>query len=491
MKKLLLSSILLLGSLSSFAQDDCSTPLVAVIGTNTAPAVAGVWEASCFNLTADNTGGPINGLWYSYTPTSDGEVTISSDLAANVAPNSVDTMISIMTGTCGTLNCVASDDDVSATNYLSSVTFPVAAGVTYYIEWSNYWDGAGFDFDLSFTAISCLGTYSVNLPTNTTTTSVTLNWDASLSNPANYEVEYGAQGFTQGTGTTLSPATNSVNVSGLAAETVYDYYVRANCGTTQSTWTTVNKFTTAKLCPELATFDNATQLVGWTTSGNTGAYGVGTTAANAQGGTGQYWIFNNSIDVATNNWLISPAFSLQAGEQVTVSFYERNATANGLRSLRVTVGTTPSVAAQTTQLYSNAALLNNTYTQITVPAWTAPAAGTYYFGFNDNSALATTTAATTMRFDTVNFTSVLGTSDFLSSKFSVFPNPVTNVINFSNNANALVSTVEMTDMNGRVIKSDKVNATEGQISVSDLATGMYMMKITTDQGVAVKKIVKQ
>jgi hypothetical protein len=49
----------------------------------------------------------------------------------------------------------------------------------------------------------------------------------------------------------------------------------------------------------------------------------------------------------------------------------------------------------------------------------------------------------------------------------------------------------MTDLNGRTVKSEKVNAAEGQISVSDLATGVYMMRITTDQGVAVKKIVKQ
>ena len=184
----------------------------------------------------------------------------------------------------------------------------MAAGVTYYIEWSNYWDGAGFDFNLTFTAISCLKTYTINLPTNTATTSITLNWDASLSNPANYNVEYGAVGFVQGSGTTVSPATNSANLTGLAADTVYDFYVRSNCGATQSVWSTVSKFTTAKLCPELAGFDNNTQLAGWTTSGN-GAYGLGTTAANAQGGVGQYWIFNNSITAATDNWIFSPAFS--------------------------------------------------------------------------------------------------------------------------------------------------------------------------------------
>jgi hypothetical protein len=92
--------------------------------------------------------------------------------------------------------------------------------------------------------------------------------------------------------------------------------------------------------------------------------------------------------------------------------------------------------------------------------------------------------------DSINFSSVLGTNDYLTSKFSVYPNPVSNIINFSNEANAVVSTIEMSDLNGRVVKTVNVNATEGQVSVSDLATGIYMMKITTDQGVAIKKIVK-
>ena len=127
----------MLGSLVSFAQADCTTPLVATTGTNTAPAITGVFEGACYNLTADNAAGPIYGIWYTYTPVSDGEVTINSNLLANVAPNSVDTMLSVMTGTCGTLTCVASNDDVSTTNYLSSATFPVAAGVTYSIQYNK------------------------------------------------------------------------------------------------------------------------------------------------------------------------------------------------------------------------------------------------------------------------------------------------------------------------------------------------------------------
>ena len=489
MKKLLLSSILLLGSISLFAQDDCTTPLVATAGTNTAPAVIGTWESGCFDLATTDAGAPMAGLWYTYTPTSDGEVTISSNLAANVAPNSIDTMVSVLTGTCGALNCVASNDDVSTTNYLSSVTFPVASGVTYYIEWSNYWDGAGFNFDLTFTPISCLKTYGINAETNITTTSLTLNWDPSLSNPAGYQVEYGPTGFVQGAGTTVSTPTNSLALTGLTASTVYDYYVRSNCGATQSVWSAANPFTTAKVCPYTTGLDTAAAATGWTSTTNgPGGQGPNTAGTAGQAATPGYWIFASSTTTANNNWLFSAPISLQANEQVTLTFYTRATTSP--RTLRVTVGNNNTTAAQTTQLAALNVAAGTVWNQVTtVPTFTAPSAGIYYFGFNDNSAA--TAAAVNMRLDTFSFTSVLGTNDFLSSNFSVFPNPVKNVINFSNDANAVVSLVEMTDLNGRVIKSQKVNATEGEISVSDLATGMYMMKITTDQGVAVKKIVKQ
>lgn len=85
----------------------------------------------------------------------------------------------------------------------------------------------------------------------------------------------------------------------------------------------------------------------------------------------------------------------------------------------------------------------------------------------------------------------INSNQLTDNSFSVYPNPAINVINFSNTVNAVVKSIELADLNGRVIKSLKINAPEGQISVSDLGTGIYMMKITSDQGVAVKKIVKQ
>ena len=494
--------VLFLGSLSASAQYDCATDAIVLTtnGTYTAPDVTGTFLSGCYNHTTtapDNVAspsGPIYGLWYKFTPTDTGTVTITSDLAQNVAPLSIDTKVQILTGTCGALQCYDFADDVNAganpPNYLTTITFPVAAGTTYYIQWDNFWDGAGFDFDFTFTSSTCVGVYYNNPLTNVASTSATLNWDASVSSPAGYIVEYGPVGFTVGTGTVVSTTTNSITLTGLTASTPYDYYVKSNCGTGNSSANNpVSSFRTLISCPFANGLDSNAQLTGWTIAG-TGGNGQGLySAAGAGQSAPNYWGFALGA-TAMNRFLFTPAFRLVAGEQITISFFQRASTT--ARNLRVTVGNAATIAAQTTQIASLPIAAGTTWVQVTTPVYTAPTTGDYYFAFNDNSS-ATTTSTTPplLRLDTFNFTSVLGTSDFLSSKFSIFPNPANNVINFSNDTNAVVSLVEMTDMNGRVIKSAKINATEGEISVSDLSSGVYMMRITTDQGNATKKIVKQ
>ena len=83
-------------------------------------------------------------------------------------------------------------------------------------------------------------------------------------------------------------------------------------------------------------------------------------------------------------------------------------------------------------------------------------------------------------------------NDVLSAKFSVSPNPANNFVGFANADNMLVSGVQIMDINGRIVKSSAFNAvTEGQINISDLAAGTYMMKKTTDNGAVTKKVVKK
>jgi len=485
MKKFLLSLTLLFGSFASFAQLTCATATpITDDGTISVPAITGTYQAICWGTQA----AAPNAIWYSYTATANGEVTINADLPQNVAPFSNDQRLSIATGTCAALTCYAGQDDIDDVNYNVNYTFPVASGTTYYIIWDDRWLATGFDFDFTFAVPACIGANStaVQAPTNVTVDSAQLNWAVGIGNPASYDVLYGDEGFDPLlAGTTVNTLTNSLSLSGLTpASSEKDYYLRNNCGVDQSSYIGPFKVYLAKTLPFANNFDDVADYAnGFSASG----WSLSTSATLSQSAP-IFYFTTVSTSAATNTLLFSRAISLEANEEVTLTFYTRLNSATGTpQTLKVWVNGTPT-AVGATQIGTDISVSGNTYV-LQTRTFTATTPGIYYFIFNNATPAVAT--ATNMFLDTVSLTSVLGTNDFLSSNFSVFPNPVKNVINFSNDANALVSLVEMTDLNGRVIKSQKVNATEGQVSVSDLATGMYMMKITTDQGVAVKKIVKQ
>ena len=76
-------------------------------------------------------------------------------------------------------------------------------------------------------------------------TSASASWIGSASSA--YELEWGLTGFTQGTGSTVSATSTSATLSGLAASTTYDVYIRANCvasGNGYSNWYGPLSFTT-------------------------------------------------------------------------------------------------------------------------------------------------------------------------------------------------------------------------------------------------------
>ena len=78
----------------------------------------------------------------------------------------------------------------------------------------------------------------------------TLSVTATL-NSASYDIEYGLENFTQGSGTTVIGLTNSpYTITGLTAETSYDVYVRSSCASgSVSDWT---KYTVTTQCAPLS-----------------------------------------------------------------------------------------------------------------------------------------------------------------------------------------------------------------------------------------------
>lgn len=130
---------------STYAQDDCINALPVTIGSFVVAGINGTQVSSPLCAIT----GPVatNAEWYTYTPVADHGLTITTDLAINTGG---DTRFHVYTGTCGSLTCVAGDDDggVIGNGFLSFDTLQVTALITYYIVFDDSWSAAGFTFQL-------------------------------------------------------------------------------------------------------------------------------------------------------------------------------------------------------------------------------------------------------------------------------------------------------------------------------------------------------
>ncbi|MDG0972686.1 MAG: FG-GAP-like repeat-containing protein [Crocinitomicaceae bacterium] len=139
-------TLLLAGlSFNAFAQNTCATALPITAGLHTISAVDGT-EVPALICAANGTGATA-GEWYTYTPTADYTLTVTTDLPVNTGR---DTRFHVYTGSCGAFSCHAGDDD-GGSGFLSVASFQVEQGTTYYIAFDNRWDSNGFDFELTET----------------------------------------------------------------------------------------------------------------------------------------------------------------------------------------------------------------------------------------------------------------------------------------------------------------------------------------------------
>lgn len=100
----------------------------------------------------------------------------------------------------------------------------------------------------------------------------------------------------------------------------------------------------------------------------------------------------------------------------------------------------------------------------------------------------------TMEIDNVSVTATLAlkTADFFASNFSVYPNPSADVINLTSSTSAAINTVELTDINGRVVKTVALaGVAQTQLNISDLTSGVYFLSVESDLGKGVTKIVRK
>ncbi len=121
--------------------------------------------------------------------------------------------------------------------------------------------------------------------------------------------------------------------------------------------------------------------------------------------------------------------------------------------------------------------------------WTASESGTYIIGINEagNCGVA---GGVDNGHPAITNNGVASVNNHLTSAFSIYPNPTKDVINISNATDA-IENVTITDMNGRVVKQVVMGVNEGQINISDLSQGVYILNATSNGKSVTEKIVKK
>ena len=94
--------------------------------------------------------------------------------------------------------------------------------------------GSSFNCDLAIDEVlideepSCYDPQDI-VYTGSSFDEITLEWNE-IGSATDWNIEYGPEGFTQGSGTVVNVSSNPATVTGLDANTTYDFYVQADCG---------------------------------------------------------------------------------------------------------------------------------------------------------------------------------------------------------------------------------------------------------------------
>ncbi len=219
---------------------------------------------------------------------------------------------------------------------------------------------------------------------------------------------------------------------------------------------------------------------------------------------------NNAM---TNNTLIEYRFVPKTG-RATISYYDGVKSIYDLRLDNIT-GTTPVLPFNTWIKFNVYLDYNNKKVYFETPYFNAVAVGDFLSQSTSSNLIQDFKPSVFSYFfsvpalsgpqqminklDNIKITAlknvppeVLSTNTFLSEKFNRFPNPASDVVNISNSDNMIVNKVDIYDVTGKLINTQKFcNETETQLNVSALNSGTYLLHLKTNEGIAVKKLVKK
>jgi hypothetical protein len=83
----------------------------------------------------------------------------------------------------------------------------------------------------------------------------------------------------------------------------------------------------------------------------------------------------------------------------------------------------------------------------------------------------------------------LSTSDFILPNFTFYPNPVKHILTINNTA--AIDEIEIFSISGNVVLSKKINSNHSEIDLSQVSSGLYLLKVKSDGKTKTIKFIKE
>lgn len=332
-----------------------------------------------------------------------------------------------------------------------------------------------------------------------TATTAVLDWTQS-GTPAQWQIKYGPTGFNVTTGgTAILTATKPYTLNPpLSSSTTYDYYVRAICGPNDtSAWSPVTTFTTLCTTPAILSHPDSSRC------------GAGTVELNATASAGAtiqwYAAATGGTALATGNTYTTAALSTTTSYYITAKTGTcESSPRQEVRAIVKQPATVDTISANLTAAPTVAFQAVNPQ-NVSTYAWSFGSGGGTSALQNPTFVYPASSSAQnyTVRLivsndcghDTVttviSIPATTGVNDLKLNKedLKLYPNPTAQYFRLENNSPYQLKQLSIINVLGQVLRTIPVNSnTIHKIDVSDMASGMYNIRIEFEEGTVTRKL---
>jgi BspA type Leucine rich repeat region (6 copies)/Secretion system C-terminal sorting domain/SprB repeat/Ig-like domain CHU_C associated len=209
----------------------------------------------------------------------------------------------------------------------------------------------------------------------------------------------------------------------------------------------------------------------------------GSVTLTSSSATGNVWSTGETTESITVSTSGTYNVAVTNGDCTSATSEGITVTVNPLPTTGVTESLGVLTATQTGATYQWYECPSTLLTGETNQTFTPTASGDYKVEVTMGSCTATSACTT------VTVTTLSNKGFELNSNFKISPNPATSSVSIETQKLDNAS-VEVTDINGRQLFTQKLNNVSNNINIGNLSSGTYFFKVTAKQGSAISKVVK-